>query len=561
MTALVRDLREIVETERRRFAVPGCAVVVVADGEVVLCEGFGERDVDRSLPVTPQTLFPIASSTKTFTAALCALLVEDGLLAWRRPVRDYLPELRMADPVATEQVTVHDLLCHSSGLPRHDMLWYAACDGMSRADLVDALAHLAPSRGFREAWQYNNLLYMAAGQIAGRVTGGSYEDALRSRILDPLEMARTNLSVAQTGADPDAARPYVAPEPGEPLREVPFAPLDLIAPAGALNSCAADLVPWLMTLLGRGVAGGAPLLSAHLLTALRTPAMPLPERSLLAGGDPVGYGLGQIVEDYRGHRSVHHGGNIDGFSSQVSMIPSAGCAVAVLTNRDGTALRDALPYLVYDRLLGLTPTPHGQTMLAQEEALHLGRAQARRRTSTHSAYLPAVRPAHDYVGGYRHPGYGDLVVSLAGDGLHARYRAVAGPLHHRHLEVFTLVTDLGGVSTPLPVQFFHDVDGDVTAAAVTLDVGAVPVRFDRLPDAGTLGDDLLDALAGTYRRGPLEVTVERHGPSGLVAVLLEGPPVELEHRHGLVFTAGGVRVEFTEDGRLVTAAGEFVLAR
>src|SRR5256885_6565155 len=183
-------------------------------------------------------------------------------------------------------------------------------------------------------------------------------------------MLRTNLSVETTRADPDAAVGYVAPGPGEPLAEVPHAPLGLIAPAGAINSCAEELIPWLRTLMGQGS-----LLSQSALDTLRTPAMPTPEGLTLTAGHPAGYGLGLLAEDYRGHRVVGHGGNIDGFSAQVTAVPETGIGVAVLANRDGTALRDALPYLIYDRLLGLDPLPHGERMLAQEEALHLARAQ------------------------------------------------------------------------------------------------------------------------------------------------------------------------------------------
>ncbi|MGH3679225.1 MAG: serine hydrolase [Natronosporangium sp.] len=558
--AVEADLRRIVETERERFAVPGCAVVVVAGGEVVLCDGFGSRDLERGLPVTAGTLFPVGSSTKTFTAALCAVLVDEGTLAWDRPVRDYLPQLRLADPAAG-QLTVFDLLCHRSGLPRHDLLWYAGRDTLTRDDLLRALPHLPPSREFRQAWQYNNLLYTVAGILAGQLAGaGSYEIAVRERLLDPLGMARTNFSVEQTGADPDAAWPYVAPAPGEPVKAVRYARLDLVAPAGAINSSVADLAPWLLTLLGHGVGGRPPLLSGSVLAPLRHPAAPLPDGSQLAVGTPVGYGLGTIVEDYRGHRIVHHGGNIDGFSCQVSTVPEADVGVAVLSNRDGTMLRDVVPCLVYERLLGLTPSGLGERLLAKEVAIHRGRGQHRERTGTATAGLPAVRPLSDYAGRYRHPGYGDLVIDVDGAGLVGRYLSLTGPLRHRHLEVFNLVVDLGGIETPLPVQFFHDLDGQVSAAELPAEPAVPPVRFDRVADTGHLTGELLDRLAGAYRMGPLTATVTRRGPAGLVARIVEGPFQELIPVRGLVFRSGagsGGRVEFTEDGRLVTQAGEF----
>jgi CubicO group peptidase (beta-lactamase class C family) len=557
---LIADLREIIEAERVRFEVPGCAVLVVADGEVVLCEGFGRRDVDADLPVTERTLFPIGSSTKTFTAAVCALLVESGRLAWDRPVREYLPGFAMADPTASLQLTVYDMLCHRSGLPRHDLLWYSANGDMTRTDLVAALAHLPPNRRLRETWQYNNLLYATAGELAGHLSGTSYEGAARKWILDPLDMARTNFSIDDVLDDPDAARPYSAPGPGEPLAEVPFARLDLVGAAGNINSCVAELAPWVLTLLGVGIDGRPPLLSASALATLQSPAMPLPEASPLAVGNPVGYCLGVMMEDYRGHRVLHHGGNIDGFSSQVSVIPEARCAVAVLTNRDGTALRDALPCIVYDRILGLSPEPHGADLLEREKAFWVGRAQAQDRTATNSNGLAPVRPLPDYVGTYRHPAYRDLVVTADGDGLIGHYRGLEGPLRHRHLEVFNLTVDLGGTVTPLPVQFTHDMDGDVSGALCQFEVAVAPLRFERVADDAHLTDELLDRLAGTYRLGPLEAKVSRRGERGLAATIAEGSPTELKLVHDLAFRMGPARVEFTDDGRLITPVGEFVRA-
>lgn len=548
-------LRELIEAERERFAVPGCAVAVIAGGEVVLCDGFGVRD--QAAPVTSHTLFPIASATKTFTAALCALLVDDGALSWDRPVRDRLPSFGLVDPVAGAQATLRDLLCHRTGLARHDLLWYAAGGRLRPADLPATLRLLGSSHGFRERFQYNNLLYALAGELAGVAGGGSYATALRDRILDPLGMRRTTLSVAALAADQDAARGYVAPEPDAALAEVPYVELAAIAPAGGLNACAAELVSWLWTLLGAGPGGGrAPLLPARVLADMAGPAMPVAEPLTHGAGHLAGYGLGLFIEDYRGHRLIQHGGNIDGFSSQVGAIPEAGCAVAVLTNRDGTALRDALPYLIYDRLLGVAPRPHGERMHAAERALARGHHQALRRTATTSAHLPPVRPVLDYVGTYRHPAYGELTVEPAGDDLAALYRELAGPLHHRHLEVFTLMVDLGGVRTPIPLRFHHDLDGDVTAATLSLDTADAPVRFDRVPVTDHLTDEVLDALAGEYRLGPLTARITRRG-SGLLGELPQARPAPLEPVRDLVFTCAGARMEFDGDV-LHTPLGDFV---
>jgi CubicO group peptidase (beta-lactamase class C family) len=559
-SALAAELREIIERERGRFAVPGCAVVVIAGGEPVLCEGFGLRDIAGDLPVTPRTLFPIASATKTFTAALCTLAAADGVLDLHRPARDYLPELQLADPDTAARISVYDMLCHRTGLPRHDLLWYTAPPEVDRAGLVGALRHLDLNLPFRSAWQYNNLLYVVAGYLAGQVLGQSYEEAVADRLFGPLGMARTTFSSARMLADEDAARPYVAATPGEPLKEVPLAPLDRIAPAGGINSCASDLLPWVQALLGNaaqpdGADQDSTVLADGVLTDLRTVRIGLPEQTLLTIGRPVGYGLGLIVEDYHGHRVLHHGGDIDGFTSQISFIPDAGCAVVFLANRAGTGMRDALPCLIYDRVLGLGTEPHGELWLAREQALLT--ALANPPAPSEQRGLPMVRPAADYAGRYQHPAYGELTVTSKGDDLHLAYRIVAGPLKHRTLEVFDLTVDLGGAPEHFPAQFRHDLDGEVSAVTVLLERAAEPVCFERVPDTDQLTDELLTSLAGTYRLGPLTAMVRRHGPRGLTALIIQGYPRELRCVGGLVFRLGNDRVEFTRDGRLICPAGEF----
>lgn len=544
--------------ELERFSVPGCAVVVVADGEVVLSEGFGQRDVERGAEVTAQTLMPIGSSTKTFTSALCAALVDDGNLDLDRPIRELLPGFRLHDPIASELLSVRDCLSHRSGLPRHDLLWYAGEGRLSREDLIAALPHLPPSQPFRQTWQYNNLLFTTAGYLAGKLYGGrTYEEAVQQRLLEPLGMKRTNFRVSDVEQDHDHSRPYVLTE-DEDLREVPYAHLDLVGPAGCINSCAEELAPWLLTLLGQGVGGGQPLLSDAVLAELRAPAMPMPSSAGRPSGPrDVGYGLALMIEDYRGRRVVHHGGNIDGFSSQVAVIPDAGIGVAVLTNLHATPLRDALPYLVFDELLGLDPLPHGEELHAQGAAVRKGAAQAKRTRGESAKPLPVVRPLEDYAGTYHHPGYGDVEIRVVDGRLRGSYGLLSGEVNHRHLEVFDLVVAVNGEEQPFPVQFTHDLQAEVDAMQIPIEAVLPPLRFVKQPDTAHLTDEMLDSLVGTYALDPLEVVVSRRGEQELLVAVAGAAPRVLTPVKARTFTLDGSPLEFTEDGRLLTPFGEF----
>ena len=553
---LISELSALVEQERERFRVPGCAVLVVHDGEVVLREGFGRRDLARDLPVTAQTLFPIGSSTKTFTAAVCALAADEGLIGWDEPVQRHFPEFALKDPVATQALTLQDMLAHRTGLPRHDLLWYAAGDGsMTRSELLAAVRHLEPSRGFRETWQYNNFLYTAAGELAGRLFGCSYEDAVRKRLLDPLGMRRSGFSVTALAEDDDVARPYVVTDEEAGPVEVPFANLDEMAPAGAINSCVEEMTAWLLELVGRPPADRSPVLTPTVLERLRTPVIPLSQLSPLAIGRSVGYGAGTAIDDYRGFRVFHHGGNIDGFSSQVAVVPETGTGVVVLTNRNSSGLRDALPYVLFDRLLGLEPQPHGETTWEKESSLR-GAMPGVRATTEVRPDRPPVRPLSDYVGSYAHPGYGELTVELQDDALQLRYRSIVGELVHQQLEVFDLFTTLGGQEQHLPMQFWHDLRGEVSALSLRLDQAVPGIRFEKQPDTSAVTEELLESIVGSYAMGPLSLTVTRHGDRLVVQV--EGSPArQVTPVGGLRFAVDALVVELVPPSTIKTPYGDF----
>jgi CubicO group peptidase (beta-lactamase class C family) len=550
--SLVERISDVVESERKRFGVPGCAVVVVKGGEVLLAKGFGQRDAEAGLPVTADTLFPIGSSTKTFTAAVCASLVDEGKLDFDAPLTSYLPGFALQDPIATQLLSVRDCLSHRSGLPRHDLLWYAGDGSLSRDDVVAALRHLPPTRPFREAWQYNNLLYLTVGHLAGRLSGGTFEDAVRDRILTPLGMARTNFSVVQTQADADHAKPYVRNAGEEIVKQVPFASLDLAGPAGNINSSVNDLTRWLQTLLGGG------LLSDSVLKELRTPAWPHVPLFDEGAARNVGYGLGLVIEEYRGKRVTHHGGNIDGFSSQVLTVPAEGIGIAVLTNLGGTSLRDAVPYLVLDLLDGVDGDDHGAAYHARLTAMLQAADNAKRSGAARRKPLDAVRPLEDYVGEYAHAGYGTLTI---GEGLSLRYvNLPEGQLEHRHLEVFDGVVQVGGDEQRFPLQFTHDLEGEVDGLLAKLEPTMPPLRFERQHSTAHLTDELLDALAGTYELGALRAVASRRGDRDLLLAVAGGPAVALVPLGGRRFSLDGTPLEFTSDGTLSTPMGDFTRA-
>jgi len=212
---LKNGLDALIHQTLERWHVPGLALAVVSGDEVLHLTGYGQRDPTRGLPVTPETLFPIASMTKSFAAMSFGLLVDDGKLEWDKPVRTYLPSWQMFDPILTETLTVRDMLSHRSGLPSHDWIWWGS--DFTRRDLLARLRHLEPNAPIRSRFQYNNVLYMLASLIVEEVAGVSWERFVQTRIFDELGMKRSNFSTRITQQDPDHARPHVYRE--GPLRE------------------------------------------------------------------------------------------------------------------------------------------------------------------------------------------------------------------------------------------------------------------------------------------------------------------------------------------------------
>jgi CubicO group peptidase (beta-lactamase class C family) len=506
------------------WEVPGCAVVAVRDGHVVLAAGWGQRDLDTKLPVTPDTLFAIGSTTKAFTAATVGALVDDGLLEWESPLRDYLPALRFDDPVVTDRLTIVDLLSHRSGLPRHEMVWLGYPD-RSRADIFRRLRFLPLSKDLRQAFQYCNLGYLVAGHAVDELSGLSWEDYLQARLLTPLGMGRSNLSVDDMSADPDHATAYERRQ--GVVVPVPQRPVNALAPAGAINSCATDMARWLLAQLGGGQVGGQAVMSPGTVARQHQPHIVLPEDRTFPASTRHAYGLGWIIGRYRDHRLLEHGGGIDGFQTECMLLPDDGIGVAVMTNTSSSAMPPVVAYRVLDELLAFEPLDWFSDYKARFDAMMSGMREARdARRVVPDAPLP--RPLESYSGEYENPGYGTFTISLDDGVLRPRLGTMDISLAHRHYETFDLEWhELGDQSHIFPLMFLSDSDGDITALTVPFEPLVPAQRFDRLPDAPARDPEVLRRLCGTYTMGPIEVVVAQRGE--VLTVATPGaPPFELE---------------------------------
>jgi CubicO group peptidase (beta-lactamase class C family) len=541
----VESIGKFVIEQLAAWEVPGCAIAAVHGGQVVLASGWGHRDLESGLPVTQDTLFAIGSTTKAFTATTVGALVDDGLLEWDRPLQDYLPDLRLPDSFVTERLTVTDLLSHRSGMARHDLAWLGH-PGLSREDIVGRLRFLPLRKGLREEFQYCNLGYLLAGHLVEVLSGIPWEDFLQSRLLTPLGMSRSNLSVEVMAADPDHATAYERRR--GTVVQVPVRPVTALAPAGAINSCAADMAWWLLAQLGGGQPDGTTVIAPETLRRQHTPQMLIPEDRTFPASTRHGYGLGWLIGRYRERRLAEHAGGIDGYITECMLLPDDGIGVAVLTNASSGWAAPVAAYRVLDELLGLEPIDWSAQFRPLYDAALTGRSEAHEtRRVVPDAPLP--RPLEAYAGEYRHPGYGTLAISTEAGVLKPAFGTMKLSLVHRHFETFDLEWhELGDQPPIFPLMFLSNPDGDITALTVPFEPSVEPLRFDRQPD--TPGPEVLVRLCGTYAMGPVEVIVARKGDRGLTSSVPGSPPLELLPTRGLRFEVQGqpgLTIEFELD--------------
>jgi CubicO group peptidase (beta-lactamase class C family) len=534
-----------------KWQVPGVAVAVVKHGEVVLTQGYGLCNVEKEQELNADTLLAIGSSSKAFTTMAMGILVDDGKLEWDRPLREYLPTFRLQDLFATERMTPRDLVTHRSGLPRHDLMWYNSPFG--RQELFDRLRYLEPNKDFRTFFQYQNLMYLTAGYLVGKLSDSSWEAFVRERIFVPLEMENSNFSVEEMQQSPNCSLPYQKKE--DEIQPIPFRNIDTVGPAGSINSSVVEMANWLLLHLGDGTFKGQQVVSQSNLNEMHTPQMviqSMPGMDIYAKQPEIGdlsYGLGWFIQHYRGRKLVHHGGNIDGFSAMVAFLPEQDVGAVVLSNLNGTQLPMVISFNVFDRLLGLEQLDWSTRIKEEMDKLEEAAEAAKEKSAEERN--KDTRPSHpleDYAGEYGHPGYGVLVVEQDGDQLAARFNDMEFPMAHYHYDVFDLSYEQ--FDMVLKASFGLDVKGNVSQVSIPLEPMVAPIVFERVAASGMSDKAFLEQFSGTYEVMDREATVFLKGENVLALSLSGQPAYELSPYQGTAFNLKGMpgfSIEFKQD--------------
>lgn len=420
----LQGIDTVIDRVLREWKVAGASVAVVYKDQLVYAKGFGYRDLEQQLPVTPNTIFPIASCSKAFTAMLVGMAAGNKLLDINQPAHNYFPELEFYTSELTRMVTPKDMMTHRTGLPRHDWMTHGK-EYLPTDSVIYRIRFLEPSKGIREEVQYNNLMYVSLGELTRKVTAKSWSEQLDDYIFKPLEMTSSTPAYRDLTTAAEYSKGYFLRNDSLVTRnsstEGPNA-------AGSINSNAVDMSHWLMAWINGGKYKGVQVLPASFLREASTPQMSTPSRpNPNVPAYPDAYfgdmGYGWVIDSYRGHYHVQHSGDLPLYSSNTAFFPTDSIGIVVLVNKFNATVPELISSHIADRLLDL-PYKNWSTLLwnLQNRRSSSGSSSSPAAPAVKDTTMPKMNlPLNSYTGIYLHPGYGTIQVSLSGDKLAATH--------------------------------------------------------------------------------------------------------------------------------------------
>ncbi len=469
--------------------VPGAAIAIVKDDKIIFSRGYGVRELGKSDPVTDKTHFAIGSSSKAFTSAALAMLVDEGKLDWDDPVTKYLPNFQLFDPSVTREIKVRDLLTHRIGIARADYIW-----GISQFDRDEVLYRtrfVKQADSFRYKYGYNNLMFLAAGQLIPAITGKSWDDFVIDRIFKPLGMNSSNTSTDAFHKDQNVATPHEWDE-GK-VKPASWRNIDNVGPAGSINSSVLEMAEWLRLQLGSGTHNGKKLLSTDVIDEMHSPQTVIPKGKWLSSMSPVNhimvpeshffaYGLAWFLQDYKGYKLVHHGGSIDGMRAMVGMIPELNLGIVILSNIRPNSFPETMMFKTYDHFIGIDGRDWSDDVLSAVKPMREKALAAAQKAK--DSRVKGTKPSlanEEYAGRYYDCIVGEGEVSFKKGQLSFQSPLLSGPMDHWHYDSFQLSwKDIRAGGTPAKslVTFTLNAKGEVNGFV------AGPTNYKRIAEGG-----------------------------------------------------------------------------
>ncbi|HEX2205223.1 MAG TPA: serine hydrolase [Longimicrobium sp.] len=482
----LQGLDAYIEQAMRDWQVPGLSIAIVRNDSVIFAKGYGVREIGKPARVDENTVFAVASNTKALTATAVGMLVSEGKAAWTDRATKHVPTLQLADPWATRELNLRDLLAHRSGHQTWagDLLWYAT--PRTRAQVLAGVREVDPQWGFRQQYGYSNLMFIAAGEVVPAVTGQSWETFVAERFFAPLGMTRTSTTIRALPAMENVATPHTKRDGAVVV--TPYRNVDAGAAAAGINSSARDWAQWIRLQLGNGAYGGRQLVDSAVVRETRTPQtllrMGAGARRLYPTTHFSAYGLGWFLRDYHGRLLVEHSGGMDGMLSQTGYLPEERFGVVIFTNYDEHSLGTALFYDVVDRMLGLTERRDWSRAFL--DLNNAGGPPADPEAGRAKDTRPSVA-LERYAGTYTNDILGEARVTVENGRLYVRVPAstgISGPMEHWHYDTFRARWEDAYLGTSL-VTFALDAEGRPTTFRTQVRpdfVDPLEYVFTRVPD-------------------------------------------------------------------------------
>jgi CubicO group peptidase (beta-lactamase class C family) len=493
----------------------GFSVAVVEKNKIIYAAGFGYADVENKIPATAETVYAIGSCTKAFTASIIGLLEKEGKLKLSDKVTKVLPELVFYNDIMNNQLSIRDIMCHRTGLPRYDYSWYLF-QSKSRDSLLRRVQYQEPSVGIRELWQYNNFMFLAQGMIAEKITHESWEKNVTEKLLKPLQMTHTNFSVDTLAKLATAAKGYNLYK--NKIKKSDYYPIAAMGPAGSINSSVNDMGNWVITWINGGKYKGAEIIPASYIKDASSAQMlvgsSLPSKQH-ADVHSSAYGLGWFVASYRSHYRVEHGGNIDGFSASTSFFPTDSIGIIVLCNQNGSRVPSTVRNIIADRMLQL-PKVDWQTE-TQKDIDSTKQMAEKAKQNVVSNRKMNTQPSHalnEYDGLYNNNAFGVMDIRYKKDSLILYTNSGNLWLKHYQYDQFELynIDKTEGIDTTtasdVKLQFNTTALGDIGSLQISLEPAMEkPSVFTKTSRKKELTAGELEKFAGTYSISGVDMVV------------------------------------------------------
>jgi CubicO group peptidase (beta-lactamase class C family) len=412
------QIDSLTELVLKTFDVPGIAVGVIKDGKLIHAKGYGVKSLRTMQKVDENTLFGIASNSKAFTTAALGMLIDEGKLKWDDKVTDYIPEFRMYNPYVTEEFTIRDLLTHRSGLGlgAGDLMMFPDSNNFTKKDIIHNLRYLKAVSSFRTKYDYDNNLYIVAGEVVARVSGKSWEDFIEQRIMQPLGMTASKASINRLTNRNNIVMPH-APVNGK-ITTIDIEWSEIANAAGGIVSNITDLSKWLIMQMDNGKYGyGKKLFSETVHNDFWSP------QTIINLGGPgaynshfAAYGLGWALTDVKGYKQVSHTGGLAGIVTQVTLIPELKLGIVVLTNQQSGAAFTAITNTIKDSYLGVKGFDR---VKQQHDRVVKNEADAKKITDTIWADITAQQKSNapkaninNFIGTYNDQWFGEVTISI-----------------------------------------------------------------------------------------------------------------------------------------------------